>query len=249
MFNLSTTDQKKIADIINGRNLPRKNLWIIIAVVNALKNQRQLTVTSKQVEQVINELGLRHRWRLDPEAKDGFGLQKAIGGLLGLHGLKLPHAGRGKDGFIFNIPRDGITEEYVRSIGLDPLDLEEQALVPEILDAVKNQLVILFKYHSDPEGAPYRRLCPHVYYKGKTMPMVAGVQTGGYSSSEAKANAVGKTTPTWRIFQADRMLDIKITVHHFHIDPAFKKSNYEGHRLYAMVERPVPEHARPDYTE
>ena len=233
MFRLSTSDQKKIKHLTHANRMPRKNLLHIINIVNSWHDGKNKTITSKEAEKVVDELGLRNQWDLKDTAKDKMGLRKAIGDLLGGLGLKLPHDGRCGSGFKFAIPPNGIDDAYLKSIGLDLNDIEEQVLVPEIIEAIRNKQIITFRYEGDPDQSQPRRFCPHIYYRKNTMPMVGGIQISGYSSSGLRTKST-----KWRIFQSSKISDLNITTKSFNINSIYKPNSYRtpDYKIYAEID-------------
>jgi len=180
---------------------PRKNLWRVIEIVNHFAQGGNLQIQSANLERAIKRMGWGRYWD-STSGKDTYGLQRALGDLLGNHGLKLPKAGRVKGGYVYRVPKDGINDAYLVSVGLDPVLVRQQRIDQAIVNAVEHRRPIKFHYQGDPEDS-YRVLDPHVYVENQHVQNVHGKQVRGYSRTAAEL-------PAWRCFHLDSMCGIEV---------------------------------------
>ena len=111
----------------------RKNLGLVIAVLNQFIAARKTETTSRDVADTIVELGLDTYWDCNPNAKDGTGLVKSIGDCLGNHrdALRLERVRVGKLPGV-RLPSTLIDDQWLRDKGIDPDTCRHQAVVVQL---------------------------------------------------------------------------------------------------------------------
>ena len=104
----------------------RKNLGLVIAVLNQFIAAGKTETTSRDVADAIVELGLDTYW--DCNAKDGTGLVKSIGDCLGNHrdALRLERVRVGK------LPGVRLPSTLIDDKGIDPDTCRHQAVVVQL---------------------------------------------------------------------------------------------------------------------
>lgn len=126
MFHLTAEEEQRLteADVltkVSPKKKPRQHTGLVVAAVNYFHKQGHETVQSSGVVAALAALG---KWPADKS-------NRAIGDILGGHGLKLQRLrGKKKGGMLFAIPEGGITDEYLESVGIDVESLGSNEAVP-----------------------------------------------------------------------------------------------------------------------
>jgi hypothetical protein len=129
----------------------RKNLGVVVPVLNEHIRDGDKNVTTAELAVELRGMGLDSYWNLDPNAKDNSGLQKALGDLLGGHGLNL-EKGRftrnGKQQNGYRLPGTLIGDAFLISKNINPKSENCQS-PPELVELVEPEPAT-----AEPEPAP-----------------------------------------------------------------------------------------------
>lgn len=206
---------------------PHKNLYFVTQIVNTFIDMGAKTITGRELQSAVEDLGWRSKWNLDPCPIDDNGLQKHLSGLVGGNGLRLPKE-RSAASNIYRLPKKRIDDTYFKTLGINPELVKAQAYDQLVIKAVLERRAITFRYRDDPKtAAAVRKFHPHFYGPQSGVVNVEGYQVGGYSSSGLPS--------MWRNFRYDEMKDIAITDDKFTIWPGFKPDCQKYAIPYAIV--------------
>jgi hypothetical protein len=111
----------------------RKNLGLVIAVVNWLITTGKTETATRDVADALVEVGLDTHWDRNPDAKDGTGLVKSVGDCLGNHrdALRLERVRVNKLPGV-RLPASLIDDDYLRGIGIDPNTCPHKAVTVQL---------------------------------------------------------------------------------------------------------------------
>lgn len=107
----------------------RKNIGIVIAILNQFIEGGRTAVSTREVEGAVLELGYDTHWSRDEDRKDDNGLVKALGDLMGAHrdSLRLEKCKVDKQPG-YTLPNQQIDDEWLRTCGLDPATCTHDAV-------------------------------------------------------------------------------------------------------------------------
>jgi hypothetical protein len=111
----------------------RKNLGLVIAVLNEFIAAGKPETTSRDVADALVELGLDTYWDRNPDAKDDTGLVKSVGDCLGNHrdALRLERVRVDKLPGV-RLPSTLIDDQWLRDKGIDPDTCRHEAVVVQL---------------------------------------------------------------------------------------------------------------------